>query len=302
VPVDQPDEPAGPMGPPLDEPGFPALPMFAGDYNEIINAVAPQRLAMLSSSLMEGVGLNGVAVFGGQPQGQLGVSYQTRLGVLKAEMLSLGVLQTTLEGFQPLPFTQFTAQVAFCPGGAMGVGQAVIMTPVGILMGSGNLGGQLSGELLTGFSPGEGSQVLIGGHVWGLPGTYGGCKAAIEWQQAILKQDGEPISSGTITLAVTRPYTGQTSASLSVSQRTSDNTVLVASVEGRSQADPVIAFGGSRQLGSNRLRGRYSTNGLLGLALDVCSDRSVLSLIAQVDSTPGKSLSPSFGATVQLMP
>ena len=64
-----------------------------------------------------------------QPQAQVGMQYQTSQGVLKAELLSAGLLQASFEGFQPLPIMQVNTQLAFVQHGlAMGALQSVLMT------------------------------------------------------------------------------------------------------------------------------------------------------------------------------
>lgn len=144
-----------PMGNPLDEPGFPALPMFRAELGEWVNATTPARMANLAVSLREGFGASGMGMLhaeGGMATS--GLTYATRLGALKAEVVSQGVLQTTLEGFMPLPFMQVTTQLLFMPQGlAGGAMQTVLMCPVGALMLSANLAGQLSADVTARAAP-----------------------------------------------------------------------------------------------------------------------------------------------------
>jgi len=227
------------MGPPLDEPGFPSLPMFKGELNEWINATTPQRLAMVSLGLREGLGLSGMGMLADDGNGMLqsGLTYGTRFGALKAEVVSQGVLQTTLEGFMPLPFLQLTTQLAFMPQGlAGGAMQSVLMSPIGAIIGSANLGGQLSAELLLPLQPfGEDSQLLLGANAWGLPGAWGGSKFAVEYTQAEPTADGSmPTRIGTVTAEVTRPRAGSpngVSGSLSACQQLGGGDALNATFE-----------------------------------------------------------------------
>ena len=93
------------------------------------------------------------------------------------------------------------------------------------------------------------------------------------------------------------------SVSLSAAYRTANQHSLVASVDKSDGAGAVIAMGGSRKLSdAHRLRGRWATNGVLGVALECASEHSMLSVCAQVNSTPGKDLEPKFGATIQISP
>ena len=46
-----------------------------------------------------------------QVQGQMGLAYITPFGALKADFLSMGLVQTSFEGFSPLPFMQLNTQV-----------------------------------------------------------------------------------------------------------------------------------------------------------------------------------------------
>ena len=41
----------------------------------------------------------------------MGLAYMTPFGALKADFLSMGLVQTSFEGFSPLPFMQLNTQV-----------------------------------------------------------------------------------------------------------------------------------------------------------------------------------------------
>ena len=56
------------------------------------------------------------------------------------------MLQTTLEGFQPLPFMQLNSQLMFVNGVGLGMGMVNVILPPFIL--SANLMGQMSAELV----------------------------------------------------------------------------------------------------------------------------------------------------------
>lgn len=301
-------QPQVPLGPPLDEPGFPVLPMFRSDTAEWINATTPARLAMGALQLRDGLSASTMGMLcDGGGMGSAGLTYATRFGALKAEVISQGVLQTTLEGFMPLPFMQLTTQLAFMPQGlAGGAMQSVVMCPIGAMMMSANLAGQLSAEIVTGLQPfGETSQVLVGAHVWGLPGAYGGSKYAIEYIQGVSAGPGEPPSRvGTITAEVTRPHAGSSTApsgSLSVAQTLGGGNALNAAFEVTPQGERLLSMGGSKQLSPcARLRGRVATNGLLSLALQLETPSSQLTLQSEIDTSINSTRAPKFGATVQL--
>lgn len=296
-----------PMGNPLDEPGFPALPMFRAELGEWVNATTPARMANLAVSLREGFGASGMGMLhaeGGMATS--GLTYATRLGALKAEVVSQGVLQTTLEGFMPLPFMQVTTQLLFMPQGlAGGAMQTVLMCPVGALMLSANLAGQLSADVVTGLQPfGETSQVMMGAHMWGLPGAWGGSKFAVEYMQAIAGVEGEPPERvGTVTAEFTRPRKGSpngASASLSACHQLGGGSALNLSFEMTPQGERVLSMGGSKPLGPRaKLRGRVASSGLLALALQLETSASQLTLASEID-TSGASRPPKFGATLQM--
>ena len=54
--------------------------------------------------------------------------------------------------------------------------KSVLLTPVGPLMGMANIYGQMGAEFVTGLPLPEGHQLMVGAHVWGLHGLYGGVK------------------------------------------------------------------------------------------------------------------------------
>jgi len=216
-------------------------------------------------------------------------------------------VQTSLENLSPLPFTSVNLQLAFMKQGlAMGAIQSVLMTPVGLLMGCANLAGQMSGELFTGFAPAEGHQVLLGAHVWGLPGCYGGCKSIVEWQRAVTTADGDVEKLGSITLACTRPhaaFTGVPSVSISAVEKVNANDSLVAGFERAPSGKHTLSVGGSRQLEAGdacnmKLKGLFTSEGVLGLALELSGAKSSATLSVEAR----QSAAPKFGACVQLAP
>ena len=73
----------------------------------------------------------------GQTAGQLGLQYASPLGMLKVEGASQGMVNVSLEGFQPLPIMQLNTVLGFV-GGMLACGElkSVLMTPFGLLMGS----------------------------------------------------------------------------------------------------------------------------------------------------------------------
>ena len=198
-----------PQGPPRDEPGFPALGMLGGQVNELLNAVTPQQMLMFGVGIKEGVSVNGMGMLAAeQSQAVLTGNYQTRHGALGATLVQPcgqpTMLQTTLEGFQPLPFMQLNSQLMFVNGVGLGMGMVNVILPPFIL--SANLMGQMSAELVLGGQVSERDTVILGAHAWGLPGAYGGVKCGGEWTRAELDADGELLSQSTVTLAVTRPH------------------------------------------------------------------------------------------------
>uniref|UniRef100_A0A7S0LP02 Uncharacterized protein n=1 Tax=Coccolithus braarudii TaxID=221442 RepID=A0A7S0LP02_9EUKA len=276
--------------------------MFSGDHNDLAGAIAPQRVGVMNYAFSDNVGLSSMCMLGkDQSQCQAGLAYQTRAGVLKAEMVSPGVLQTSLEGFSPLPFMQITTQAAFVQHGlAMGAAHAMLMTPVGYLMGAANLMGQLSGELVAAL-PIEDQQIMLGVHMWGLPGAWGGVKAALEWTKPVLDEQGEFTGKlSSVTLACTRPHKASESGpswSLSAASRLSASDSLLTSFERTPRGNHVLCMGGSREIRPGlRLRGKWSTTGVLGMALEMPADKGSLTL--SIETAPSRD--PKFGATVQI--
>ena len=295
-----------PQGPPRDEPGIPALQMFAADAAELQRNTTPNNLVTIQSNLLDRFGFSAFGVTSNDgAQGQAGLSYNTRFGVLKAEMISMGVVQTSLEGLQLLPFTNISTQLAFmnrqlCMGGL----QAALVTGIGVGVASVNLAGQMSAELVTGMMPSEENRLILGTHIWGLPGQYGGMMAAFEWQKAVM--DGEDLKElSTRTMACTRPHEGSTagsSATLTATHRTAGNHVLMSSFTSSASKGSVLSFGGSRQLHEGvRFHGRWSSSGVLGLALEVSGPQSRLCLFSEANPS-GVDLSPKFGISVDLTP
>ena len=267
--ADEPPPPAGlpPGMPPADESGFPSLPMFGGEINELFSSLsAAQSVFSLNTALRDGVMTSGMAMLSeNASQAQVGTQLQTSRGTLKAELVSQGMLQTSFEGFSPLPFVNLNTQLAFVPAGlAGGVLQTMLLTPVGVVMGCVNTGAQMSCEVITGAQPSPTSQVMLGCHWWGMPGLLGGVKASLEVQNMVLveKEEGpqpQPpppptdkeappaadkeqtlIGSSAVTLAVTAPFVSadgtkldslDPSLSLSVFQRISPTNSLAASID-----------------------------------------------------------------------
>lgn len=308
------EAPAGPPPgmPPADEPGYPSLPMFGGEIGELYNSLQTgQSLLTLSTQLREGVMSSAVAMLGDTTaQAQIATQVATSRAMLKAELVSQGVLQASIENFQLLPILNSTLQLCFVgPMLAGGTLQNVMMTPIGMLQTMINTGGQMSAEFLTGFQPSETSQVMLGTHVWGVPGLMCGYKTAVEWQSMKIVND-EMVSSSAVTLACTRPLVApdgtklaavDPSVSLSVFARTSPANSVAASVDHTPKRGTHLTVGGTRQLSeSKRLRGKYSTTGILAMALELAGERSQLSLVTEV-STAG-ALNPKFGATLNLSP
>ena len=321
APAAAPEEPPPmPQGPPRDEPGFPALGMLGGQVNELLNAVTPQQMLMFGVGIKEGVSVNGMGMLAAeQSQAVLTGNYQTRHGALGATLVQPcgqpTMLQTTLEGFQPLPFMQLNSQLMFVNGVGLGMGMVNVILPPFIL--SANLMGQMSAELVLGGQVSERDTVILGAHAWGLPGAYGGVKCGGEWTRAELDADGELLSQSTVTLAVTRPpltaegHAAPWSATLSAMHNLSAREAVgvVFDRKGRLDQDgapapssiamSILAQG---QLGAGkRVKGRLSTRGVVGLALELSGDASSLALQCELDATGAKA-PPKFGATLQLSP
>ena len=273
--ADEPPPPAGlpPGMPPADESGFPSLPMFGGEINELFSSLsAAQSVFSLNTALRDGVMTSGMAMLSeNASQAQVGTQLQTSRGTLKAELVSQGMLQTSFEGFSPLPFLNLNTQLAFVPAGlAGGVLQTMLLTPVGVVMGCVNTGAQMSCEVITGAQPSPTSQAMLGCHWWGMPGLLGGVKASLELQHMVLTEKeegpqpqppppteaGSPtvdkeappaaekeqtlIGSSAVTLSMTAPFVAadgtkleslNPSLSLSVFQRISPTNSLAASIE-----------------------------------------------------------------------
>jgi len=299
--------------PAADEPGFPQLSMFGGECNELFNSLsAAQSVFTLNTALRDGVMTSGMAMLSEtSSQAQVGTQLVTSRGTLKAELVSQGMLQTSVEGFQPLPFLNVNLQLAFVPQGlAGGVLQTMLLTPVGMMMGYMNTGGQMSGEFITGFQPSPTSQVLLGCHVWGLPGLTGGAKTALEAQHMILDKDDDLVASSAVTLACTAPFVAadgtklaayDPTLSISVFQRLSPLHSLAATMERKPGVGIHLTAGGTRQLSEHcRVRGKWGTSGILALALELAGEKSSVTLVSEVRTSGA--LAPKFGATLSLSP
>ena len=303
------EAPPPPMMPPREESAFPSLPWAAGGVNELFDGVTPKTLFQAQVSVRDGLTSQGMGMMQGPAAfGQVGLQYASPLGNLKADLISQGVVNLSLDGFQPLPIMQLNTQLSFMSGMLVG-GQlySVLFTPVGVMTGGANLYGQLSGEFFTGIQPASypGNQVMLGVHTWGMPGIFGGYKAAIEWSREVVVND-ELQAQCAVTAAVTKPYLmndgepGTHSFTLSAYHRMSESSLLAVQVEGGAQGS-VMSTGRSRQLSeAQRLMARWTTQGILGLALEQSGEKSVLSLCGEVDSTPGRPLNPKFGVTLQM--
>jgi len=299
--------------PPANESGSPMLPMFGAEISELFVQALNTNASVvtLSSALRDGVNMTAQGIFGETSNAMVGTQIFTSRGVLRADMVSQGVLQAALEGFAPLPFLNFSTQLAFVPAGlAGGMLQSMLMTPVGMLMGNVNTGGQLSCEFLTGAQPSPTSQLMLGTHVWGLPGLLGGYKAALEWQHAKLDAEENLIGSSAITLACTMPLveadgtrldkaSRDPSLSLSVFQRTSEKNSMAVSLERTPNAGIVLTAGGTRQLTDRtRLRGKWGTSNVLALALEVAADKGTFTLVSEMNTAGAPA--PKFSAMLNL--
>ena len=61
-----------------------------------------------------------------------------------------------------------------------------------------------------------------------------------------------------------------------------------------------MTVGGTRQVTDHtRLRGKWSTTGVLALALEVAGEKSSVQLTTEVNTVSGE---PKFGATINLSP
>ena len=179
--------------------------------------------------------------------GQVGLGYASPLGMLEANVQSQGpnpsVVELALRGFQPLSFMQLSPKLAFMHGMLVGGEvETMLMPPLvpGMMKLNASLDGRLSGEFFTGAQPptAPGHTVMLGAHVWGFPGIFGGVKAAIEWQREVVV-DEELESHCAVTATMTRPYLmndgapGVPSYSLAVCNRLSfkPETTLVMQME-----------------------------------------------------------------------
>jgi len=302
-----------PEGPPLDEPAFQALPMFAGDANELFGSLQPQRYVQFSCGLRENVSMRGMGMLGagGQTNASLGVNAMTSRGNFSAEAISQGVVQVAAE-MSPLPIMQLSTQLAFMPFLCGGQASAVLMTPVGPMFGHANLMGQLSGEFLAGTQLSENSQVMVGVHGWGKPGTLGGLKTGIEYQHMVV-QDEQLKGCSIISLICTAPRPqGETAAaapswSFTAFKKWTDNSVC-ASFDVPAGESPTLTAGGTRKIDeSTRFKGTFNSKGVLALALEMAGtkntplvgEKAMVSLSCNVDTAPTKPLNPKVGATLQ---
>ena len=219
-----------------------------------------------------------------------------------------GMLQTSWENFTLLNGAMlFNTTLAWSPAGlAGGVLQGMLATPLGMLMCSGNTGGQTSTELISGVPLSPTSTLMLGLHSWHVLGKRGGVKGALEWAHQELDGD-ELVSASAVTLACTKPLVQADGSALaepeqtttfSVVHKTSVKNALVASLEWAPKTDGVMTLGGTRQLTDRtRLRGKWNTNGVLGLALEVAGEKSSMQLTTEWNTNSG---SPSFGTTINL--
>ena len=77
--------------------------------------------------------------------------------------------------------------------------QTALFTPVGMVNGWLNTGGQLACDFITGAQPSEDSTMMLGCHWWGLPGLLGGCKTVLEMSHAQIEENtGEFLGSSTV--------------------------------------------------------------------------------------------------------
>jgi len=247
-------------------------------------------------------------------QATLGLRAMTSRCALSMEAVSAGVVQLGVEGYSPLPFLQLNAQLAFVPIVPVGgQAQAVLMTPVGPLISSMNLMGQMSVEWIAGAAFSETSQLMVGVHGWGFPGTIGGFKAAAEFQN--LQVEGEElISSSTITLAVTapryannQPTLSAPSWSVSAFKRTGPDHSMCAVFEAPSSGECVLTAGGTRKLDDTcRLRGKLNSKGVLALALELAGTKNLplvgdkANITLSCEGSSVGPLNPKVGASLQL--
>ena len=301
--------------PPMDESGFQALPWAGGEANELFSSLsAAQSMLTANKEVVDGVMTTAMAMM--SPRGSqaiFGTTLATAYGNLKAELVSAGMLQATLEGFEPLPFMMSSLQLAFVgPVPVGGVLQNQMLTPIGLLFTNVNTMGQYSAELLTGGGNPEGLMVKMGAHAWGLLGQgMHGVKGAIEFAHTVV--EGEALkASSTITLACTAPFVTakgepleerDPSFSLTAFQRLTPSNTLAATIERTPGEGIQMTAGGTRQMTEHtRLRGKWGTSGILALALEVASEKSSLTLTTELDCSGAAGLSPKFAATLNLSP
>ncbi|KOO21307.1 hypothetical protein Ctob_000146 [Chrysochromulina tobinii] len=269
-------EPPLPPGlPPANETGFAALQMFGGDFAELMHSLRPHSLFTITSQPLDGVVTSGLGMMSGDhTHAQVGTQYFTPFGALKAELMSNGMLQASFENFTLLyGMLQFNTKFLFSSAGQPVGGelQGIVGTPLGALVGSTN-GLQSSIELISGMPLGQTetstSMLMFGVHSWSMLGLRGGIKAALEWGHQEL--DGEQLHS------------------------------LLASLEWEPKTEGVMTVGGTRQVTDHtRLRGKWSTTGVLALALEVAGEKSTVQLTTEVNTVSGE---PKFGATINLSP
>ena len=273
----------------------------------------------------------------GSAMGQVGLQYMSeRLGMLKAELGHEGQVTVGLQAFQPLPMLVVNTELQFAGGMPQPMSMVNCMTGLGPLMlsGSYNLFGLWSTESVLGTGPimvpkeakedgGEvvmeptGHQVLMGVHCWGtrggmlgLPAQYLGLKAAVEWAFDVVENE-ELKSQCAITAAVTRPRLsndgspGKPSFSLSVCHRDPESTLALQYERSAGASEGVLSVGASRQLSdSQRLKGRCTTQGILGVALETAGEKHIISFVGEVDAQLARgsasALNPKCGVNLQL--
>ena len=309
-------EPPLPPGlPPANETGFAALQMFGGDFAELMHSLRPHSLFTITSQPLDGVVTSGLGMMSGDhTHAQVGTQYFTPFGALKAELMSNGMLQASFENFTLLyGMLQFNTKFLFSSAGQPVGGelQGIVGTPLGALVGSTN-GLQSSIELISGMPLAQTetstSMLMFGVHSWSMLGLRGGIKAALEWGHQEL--DGEQlVSASAVTLACTKPFVHpdgspldepQQTTSLTFSHKMSSQHSLLASLEWEPKTEGVMTVGGTRQVTDHtRLRGKWSTTGVLALALEVAGEKSTVQLTTEVNTVSGE---PKFGATINLSP
>ena len=176
-----PDPPPPGSMPPANEPGLPATMPFGGEIGELFGGCsAAQSVFSLSTALRDGVMTSGMAMLGESgSQAQVGTQLVTSRGVVKADLISQGMLQLGFMGFQPLPLINCTSQLLFSPSGFLGGQlQSMLFLPIGMMVGSINTSTQWSLEMVTGAQPSESLGIMLGCHLWGDRMTAGGMRPA----------------------------------------------------------------------------------------------------------------------------